>query len=313
MNETLKTQSKKQAHSRPQTLWQSGKDKTRRPCIWMQAGVGSKKGCNHYHDCTTCKYDAAMTKLTAAGKHISWQDAMRKKASRDRTCRHTLTGRADHRICPMNYNCARCDFDQLFEDSLSPATGHAMVEMTDVKGFKLPNGYYFHSGHTWTCVDSGGIIRVGMDDFAFKVLGDPDGFDLPLTGQELNRNKPSWGIKRNRNLADILSPVNGVITKVNYSVKTSPDLPGKLPYQGGWLFTIHNSDIKGAVKHLMADEESVEWLNREVTTLEEMIEDVAGPLAADGGVLTHDVYGNLPGLGWENLTRTFLKTGSRFK
>ncbi|WP_041279343.1 glycine cleavage system protein H [Desulfobacula toluolica] len=313
MNETMKTQSKKQVYSRPQTLWQSGKDKIQRPCIWMQAGVGSKKGCNHYHDCTTCKYDAAMTKLAAAGKHISWQDAMRKKDSRDRTCRHTLTQRADHRICPMNYNCSRCDFDQLFEDSLSPNTGHAMVKMTDIKGFKLPNGYYFHSGHTWACIDSGGIIRIGMDDFAFKVLGNPDNFDLPLTGQELNQNKPGWGIKRNRNLADILSPVNGVITKVNPSVKTTPNLSGKLPYQDGWLFTVHNSDIKRAVKHLMADEDSVEWLNREITTLEDMIEDVAGPLAADGGVLTHDIYGNLPGLGWGNLTRTFLKTGSRFK
>jgi hypothetical protein len=39
-----------------------------------------------------------------------------------------------------------------------------------------------------------------------------------------------------------------------------------------------------------------------------MIEQVAGPLAADGGYLTKDVYGNLPGLGWKNLTKRFLKT-----
>ncbi|MCD4677520.1 MAG: glycine cleavage system protein H, partial [Desulfobacula sp.] len=241
MTETLKIQSTKQNYSKTQTLWQTGKGKNQRPCVWMQAGVVSKKECNQYYDCTTCKYDTAMEKQAAAGKHISWQEAMRKRDGNNRTCRHAMTGRADYRTCPLNYNCSRCDFDQLFEDTLSPGTGHAMLEIKDVKGFKIAKGYYFHSGHTWTCIDSGGIIRVGMDDFAFKVLGGPDGFDLPLTGQELNRSRPGWGIKRHHNLADILSPVNGVITKVNQPVKTSPDLPGKMPYQDGWLFTVHNS------------------------------------------------------------------------
>jgi hypothetical protein len=39
-----------------------------------------------------------------------------------------------------------------------------------------------------------------------------------------------------------------------------------------------------------------------------MIEEVAGPLPADGGHLAPDIYGNLPQLGWKNLTRSFLKT-----
>ena len=308
MTETLKTRNKKQDYFKTPTLWQKDKNKNTHPCIWMQAGIVSKKKCTHYYDCATCKYDAAMEKQAIAGKHLSWQEHLRKSDSTDRTCRHTLTGRADHRICPMNYNCDRCEFDQMFEDTLSPETGHSMLEFNDVKGFKFPNGYFAHSGHTWACIDSGGIIRVGMDDFAFKVMGGPDGFNLPLTGQELNQDSPGWGIKRGRNMADILSPVNGVITKVNHSVRTSPDLPGEMPYQDGWLFTVHNSDIKGAVKQLMPDEETVTWLDTEVTTLEGMIEGITGPLSADGGLLARDVYGTLPTLGWNNLTRTFLKT-----
>jgi len=45
-----------------------------------------------------------------------------------------------------------------------------------------------------------------------------------------------------------------------------------------------------------------------VTTLENMIEKITGPLSADGGVLKADVFGNLPTLGWHNLTHTFLRT-----
>jgi len=49
-------------------------------------------------------------------------------------------------------------------------------------------------------------------------------------------------------------------------------------------------------------------MSNEVTNLESMIEDVAGPLAADGGYLAEDIYGNLPDLGWNNLTKAFLRT-----
>jgi len=297
MNETFKTQ----------TLWQTDTDKNFHPCIWMQAGVVEQKNCHHYYDCTSCRYDTAMDHKATAGKQVSWPQALRKRDGKIRTCRHAMTGRAGHRTCPLNYNCHRCEFDQMFEDTLSPGTGHDQVEFKDVKGFKLADGYYFHSGHTWTCIDSGGIIRVGMDDFSFKVLGNPDRFDLPLTGQELNQDKPGWGIQRDQNLADVLSPVNGIVTKVNPLMATASARPGSLPYQDGWLFTVHHSNIKKAVKQLMKDEACVDWLDHEVSTLETMIEAVAGPLSADGGLLSSDVYGNLPTLGWKNLTCRFLK------
>ncbi|MBA3011467.1 MAG: glycine cleavage system protein H [Proteobacteria bacterium] len=278
------------------------------PCLWMQAGVVKKKECTHYYDCASCKYDAAMQKMTATGRHLSWQDAMRRHDSRDRTCRHTLTLRADPRPCPMNYNCSHCDFDQMFEDTLSLAIAQGPGEIADIKGFKLDRSGYFHWGHTWARIEDGGVVRVGMDDFSFKVLGSPDGFDLPLTGQELNQNKAGWGIRQKNNSADVLSPINGIITRVNHGVAKSPALPGNDPYTDGWLFTLHTPDIKDALKDLMAEEESCSWLDREVLVLEQMIEEVTGPLAADGGVLRSNVYGSLPGLGWQNLTRKFLGT-----
>ena len=275
-------------------------------CLWMMAGVVKKKTCNNYYDCTSCRYDAAMIKKSATGRHLSWQDAMRKHDSRDRTCRHTMTRRTGHRVCPMNYNCARCDFDQIFEDSLSPAAIRSTMDLADIKGFTLAKGNYFHSGHTWTRIEAGGILKIGMDDFTYKVLGGPHGFDLPLIGQELNQGKAGWGIRQKENFAGIQSPINGIITKVNHKIRKSPELPQQDPYGKGWLFTVHNSDIKNTVKGLMAEEESLNWLDQEVKDLELMIEDILGPLNVDGGFLRPDIFGSLPGLGWNNLTRRFL-------
>ncbi len=49
-------------------------------------------------------------------------------------------------------------------------------------------------------------------------------------------------------------------------------------------------------------------MNGEVDRLFQMIEETAGPLAADGGTLGDDLFGNLPEVGWERLERVFFRT-----
>ena len=278
------------------------------PCIWMQAGVVKFKNCNNFFDCNTCKYDLGMQNQVEKGKQVSWKTAMRQRPGIDRTCRHSLTRRIKNRICGLNYNCSKCDFDQFFEEVWTTKTKNVPFEMARVKGFDVPMDYFFHNGHTWARIESGGHIRIGLDDFSLKLLGKADAFDLPLMGKELDMDSVGWGLRRKDNLADILSPVGGVIVEVNSKVRENPEIANREPYGDGWLFMVRTPDVKKTVKKLMTDTDSLGWVNNEIDMLEGMIEDVAGPLAADGGYLQDDIYGNLPDLGWRNLTRTFLKT-----
>ncbi|MBW2218686.1 MAG: glycine cleavage system protein H [Deltaproteobacteria bacterium] len=278
------------------------------PCLWMQAGIVGSKNCNNFYDCITCKYDLGMQKKVERGKQVSWQDAMRRKPGLERICRHSLTNRVESRQCAYDYNCSKCDFDQCFEDFWTTKTKATPFDIQQVKGFAVPMGYYFHKGHTWAKIESGGYVRIGFDDFALKLLGEADSFDLPLMGKELHKDVIGWGLKKKKNTADILSPVDGVIVEVNSKMRQSPELANREPYSEGWLFMVRTPDIKKAAKKLIADTESLEWMSDEVGRLEGMIEEVAGPLATDGGFLQQDIYGNLPDLGWNNLTKAFLGT-----
>jgi glycine cleavage system H lipoate-binding protein len=284
------------------------KAKTSNPCVWMQAGVVGFKNCNNFYDCTTCKYDLGMKKKVELGTQMSWQDAMRSRPGLERICRHSMTNRIETRQCAYDYLCGQCDFDQFFEDVWGTKTNSPPHEIQNVKGFDVPMGYYFHDGHAWARIESGGCVRVGMDDFSGKLLGKSDSLDLPLMGKELKQNTAGWGLKRNDNLADILSPVDGVIVEVNSEVREKPETANHKPYEQGWLFVVRTPDIKGTFKKLMTDTEGLQWIGDEVEKLENIIEEVAGPLAADGGYLTSDIYGNVPELGWKRLTETFLKT-----
>jgi len=278
-------------------------------CLWMAAGVVKSKTCNNFYDCVTCKYDQGMQKQVLKGKQLSWQDIMRRKPDLERICRHSLTLRISKRLCAYDYQCATCDFDQFFEDVWSTKTQGVPAGIQQIKGFDVSMGSYYHDGHTWARIESGGYIRVGLDDFSMKLVGKIDALDLPLMGKELDQGKVGWGLKRKENQADVLSPVDGVIVEVNSKVRENPELTNREPYRDGWLFTVRTPDVKGTMKRLMSDDDCLNWINTEVGILEDMIEDVAGPLSADGGLLAADIFGNVPDLGWDNLTKTFLKTG----
>jgi len=282
--------------------------KLQNPCLWMQAGVVKSKDCTNYYDCATCKYDKGMIKAVEKGKRMSWQDVMRRRPSMDRICRHSLTNRIERRICAYDYICASCDFDQYFEEVYSQKVKSFPVSVQHVKGFEIPGNYYFHTGHAWARIESGGNIRVGLDDFALKLLGKADVLDLPLMGKELTKGKIGWGLKCKENHADVLSPISGVILEVNQNVRQNPELANREPYGDGWLFSVKNPDLESTIKNLMTSVEGMEWLNEEVSRLESMMDKVAGPLVADGGLLQEDIFGNLPKLGWQNLTKAFLKT-----
>ena len=236
------------------------------PCLWMQAGVAKFKNCNNYYDCNTCKYDLGMHKQVEKGKQMSWQDAMRRVPDMDRVCRHSLTERIGHRLCAYNYECASCDFDQFFEDVWAAKTKTVPFEIQNVKGFDVPVGYYFHNGHAWARIESGGFIRIGLDDFALKLLGKADALDLPLMGNQLDPDKP------------------------------------------GWVVRVHADNLRRDLKNLMIGNETKDFIGEEVDRLYRLIEDEAGPLAADGGQLGHDIYGNLPQIGWRRLVKKFLHT-----
>jgi glycine cleavage system H lipoate-binding protein len=182
------------------------------------------------------------------------------------------------------------------------------VELLEIKGFKIPQGYYFHPGHTWVKVEGGDSVRVGMDDFALRLLGPMDRIESPLIGKEVRQNQGDISIYRGSNKAKVLSPVSGVVTSINAPLRGNGSPANGDPFSDGWIMRVHSKDLREDLKNLMINTETSEFMERQVEQLHQVIEEVQGPLSTDGGHLTHDIYGSLPSLGWERLTRLFLGT-----
>ena len=177
----------------------------------------------------------------------------------------------------------------------------------EIQGFKVPQGVYLHPGHTWLKVEEGHTVRVGLDDFALRLLGPLDRIEAPLLGQKLFQGQGDIVVWRAGRKARFQSPVNGIVTAVNPHPREERSCANDDPYGGGWVLQAQAEDLREGLKALLMGAETEGYYTREVDRLYREIETVAGPLAADGGYLGHDIYGSLPALGWERLTRRFLR------
>jgi len=219
-----------------------------------------------------------------------------------------MKGRIDFRACTHEYQCGNCEFDQYFDDQY---TVHAVVTPIDVpkiKGFKVPQGYYLHRGHTWVKIEEGSMIRVGIDDFVSRLLGPFDSIETPLIGKEVKQDRADISITRGSRRAKMLSPINGVVTSINPKLREQGSAKGQDAFSDLWIMRVHSDSLRQDVKNLMINNETRDFMGGQVERLHQVMEEVSGPLNTDGGYLGNDIYGNMPQLGWKRLTKLFLHT-----
>ena len=291
------------------------------PCIWMQAGVVRLKNCQIDYRCEACRFDRAM-RLTArensrmrqqgerlsgkSGQIVYWKDRLRELPPSKQPCLHHMKRRIDFRTCTHDYQCGNCEFDQYFSDQYMVHAVVRPVNVLNVKGFKLPHGYYLHRGHAWAKIEEGSTVRVGLDDFALRMLGPLDRVEAPLMGKQVEQGRDDILLSRDTNTARVQSPISGVVTDINPELRETGKLANQDPYTDGWVMRLHSHNLRQDLKTLMIGDQASQYLDGEIDRLYEVIEEEVGPLAADGGYLGNDIYGNLPPNSWEKLTRLFL-------
>ncbi len=179
-------------------------------------------------------------------------------------------------------------------------------QMTEVFGFQVPTSiYYLHRGHAWAVPESGGRVRVGLDDFSQKILGPADGLKLPDVGKTYFQDHIFMAQIRQGHKAPFLAPVDGTIEVVNPKVCQKPGLIHEDPYGEGWLFLVNPANLERNLANLLSGEASAAWIDQESHRLLSLMDTAIGVTLPDGGAIVDDVYGHYPDLGWRPLVQDF--------
>ncbi len=293
----------------------------KKKCVWMEAGVVSYKLCDNNYDCSTCVYDHGMQLKVARQKEAvsampqaegseklteTWVEKMLELPASQRKCRYMITGEIARKICPNSYECGNCAFDQIMQERLQAETNpvHATQE---ISGFDIAKDIYYHEGHTWARPEYGGHVRIGLDDFAQKLLGKLKRIEIPSVGHEMKQGEVGFKVRRNGDMAEVLCPVDGIVAHINEKLIDNPGLINESPYEEGWLFIVEPSKLRKNLKGLYYGEEAEKFTSEERERLFALAnEDLR--MAADGGISVDDLSKELQGENWKKVVKAFLRT-----
>lgn len=280
-------------------------------CVWGRAGVIKPTRCVNAFDCLGCALDQRVLSDFDEQRKAGGQSGSRSPRMllmmRTGKCRHMLSGRIPYGSCSYAYNCAKCPFDQMIEDT-SYLPNLRRPEVEKASGFDVARNYYYHHGHTWARVEYGGRVRVGLDDFALRLFGPQDEIRMPELGSTVGQSRPAAVLSRSGKEAASLCPVDGKVVATNHDIMKRAATANDAPYAEGWLMVIQPKSLRADLKNLFFDAEAMSWVDDEASRLSALLSGMTGyPMVPTGGEAIRDIYGSVPEIGWDRLVREFME------
>lgn len=199
-----------------------------------------------------------------------------------------------------------CSTTNYQECALYNEVSHTGRGVETVRGFRLKTDYYYHPKHLWIAPspDDENEARVGIDDFAARLIGRIDRASIPGENMPVKENNVSFLLHSGQRTVRLVAPANGVIKSVNPKIGDHPSLPNDDPYFEGWIFSLR---LKGnATAGLYHKNVARKWLESEVERLERAFSTDLGMTAADGGEALADISGRLTEAQWGKVVSQFL-------
>lgn len=120
----------------------------------------------------------------------------------------------------------------------------------DFQGYKIPEGLMYTKEHEWA-KDEGGLIRVGITDYAAKTLNDVVYVTSPKVGDKVSQFSAMGTVESIKAVSELYSPLSGTVANVNQQLDSHPELVNKSPYDEGWLVEVKPSDYPTERKLLL--------------------------------------------------------------
>ncbi len=119
--------------------------------------------------------------------------------------------------------------------------------------FQIPPEFYYTKEHEWVHIE-GANCRIGVTDYAQNSLHEIVYVDLPKVGAKVAQMQSLGTVESVKAVADVYSPISGVVLEVNGELSDAPELVNKSPYEKGWITMIRPDDLKKDLPSLMKSE-----------------------------------------------------------
>jgi glycine cleavage system H lipoate-binding protein len=174
-----------------------------------------------------------------------------------------------------------------------------------VEWFRVPENIHFHQGHSWIRPeeDDPTTVRVGLDDFAQKMVGKIDYAAMAEVGMHLKQGETGWRMWVGDKHIPMLSPVSGVVVEVNKAFQNEED-----PFENDWIYKVKPDNLELEKKNLLSGRLALKWMAVAAENLRQRMNPDLGAVYQDGGMPVESMARNIDPANWDKLVGEFFLT-----
>ena len=140
----------------------------------------------------------------------------------------------------------------------------------DSHGFGIPGGVFLSDKHTWLTVEQEGKVKVGLDDFANKLIGKIDKIEYPNLGMVVKKGQILFTVYKGNRGIPFKSPVSGKVLKVNNWLSEDLSKLELSPYLENWICVLDADDLDSELQHLKIGKAAVTLYQEDLEQLKDL-------------------------------------------
>lgn len=181
------------------------------------------------------------------------------------------------------------------------------IEKVGKSEFAIPGGVFISEGHCWVSVNQDGSVKIGIDDFAKKLIGKIDGIEFPNLGMNITKGQPLFSLKQSKKSIQFLSPVSGLVKSVNHDLAENLDALDFTPYDKNWICVVDADKLDTELQELKIGKSAVSFYQEEIEKYMSKINEI---LKKEGETKKEIYWGQLEKLeekNWYLITSEFFR------
>ena len=136
--------------------------------------------------------------------------------------------------------------------------------------YSVPENLYYIKEHEWISIEDPDAARIGITDYAQKALREITYFYAGKRGAKVKRMETICKIESVKCVAEILSPLSGVVLRFNNALFDDPGIINQDPYGKGWITIIRPTNLDKEVEKLLKPELYADHI-KELTRIDETL------------------------------------------
>ena len=173
--------------------------------------------------------------------------------------------------------------------------------------FSIPGGVLVSTGHCWVSLAEDGTAKVGLDDFARKLLGSIDSINFPNVGMSVKAGQPLFSVNQKHRRARFNAPLSGKVVQINEDLGKDYSTLEEMPYGDNWVCIIEGDDLDAELPNLKIGKSAVVLFQEDIDRFQDAVQKSPDRDESDPSPLFIGAIEKMDDARWESTVNMFFK------